>query len=161
MISNHLAMIYLKGLIIIISFITYFVIINFSTLMTFLICEALADACITNLVSVAKINLCISFLFLLIYIAILALTFIINNERFKSYLITPGILFIIANVATIVLSTIAIAINIDLTHEFFIYLGVYFYIVMLQSFIFFIELIIYNEDFSRKSYKIHRNGTVV
>ena len=128
--------------------------------MTFLICGALADACITNLVSVAKINLCISFLFLIIYIGVLALTFIINNERFKSYLITPGILFIIANVATIVISTIAIGIRIDLTYGFLIFIGVYFYIVMLQSFTFFIELIIYNEDISRKLNKLRRNSTI-
>lgn len=109
-----------------------------------------------NIRLVFKINLILSSLLLIIFISVLIVAYIINNEILKSSLVDPGLLFIVGNIGTIITSTIVLAIDLSMPQNpsgIFIGVGEFFYALMLLSFVYLIYHIVHNERLLRKSKK--------
>ncbi len=109
-----------------------------------------------NIRLVFKINLIFSSLLLIIFISVLIVAYIINNEILKLNLVDPGLLFITGNIGTIITSTIVLAIDLTMRQNpsgIFIGVGEFFYALMLLSFIYFIYHIVHNERLLKKSKK--------
>jgi hypothetical protein len=109
-----------------------------------------------NIRLVFKINLIFSSLLLIIFISVLIVAYIINNEILKLNLVDPGLLFITGNIGTIITSTIVLAIDLTMRQNpsgIFIGVGEFFYALMLLSFIYFIYHIVHNERLLKKPKK--------